>query len=121
MSSLTPEAYAVIEGRPSDPLCKVQGLPDEKTELTRRERIRSEHMYWTGYNSSDARCSSMRRNNGGAGDRRIIRLIQKWLKAGVLEDGIVSASDRGTGKGSVISPLLANIYLHYVLDLSARW
>src|SRR3989454_1961587 len=56
------------------------------------------------------------------GDRRIIRLIQKWLKAGVLEDGIVSASDRGTGQGSVISPLLANIYLHYVLDLwAARW
>ena len=56
------------------------------------------------------------------GDRRIIRLIQKWLKAGVLEDGIVSASDRGTGQGSVISPLLANIYLHYVLDLWAeRW
>src|SRR3981189_1528314 len=56
------------------------------------------------------------------GDRRIIRLIQKWLKAGVLEDGIVSASDRGTGQGSVISPLLANIYLHYVFDLWAqRW
>jgi group II intron reverse transcriptase/maturase len=56
------------------------------------------------------------------GDRRIIRLIQKWLKAGVLEDGIVSASDRGTGQGSVISPLLANVYLHYVLDLwAARW
>ena len=53
------------------------------------------------------------------GDRRIIRLIQKWLKAGVLEDGIVSASDRGTGQGSVISPLLANVYLHYVLDLWA--
>jgi hypothetical protein len=67
MSSLTPEAYAVIEGRPADPLWKVQGLPDEKTELTRRERIRSEHMYWTGCNSSDARCNSMRRNNGGAG------------------------------------------------------
>jgi hypothetical protein len=67
MSSLTPEAYAVIEGRPSDPLCKVQGLPDEKTELTRRERIRSEDMYWTGCNSSDAHCNSMRRNNGGAG------------------------------------------------------
>ena len=45
------------------------------------------------------------------GDRRIIRLIQKWLKAGVLEDGVVSVSDRGTGQGSVISPLLANIYL----------
>ena len=50
------------------------------------------------------------------GDRRIIRLIQKWLKAGVLEDGVVSVSDRGTGQGSVISPLLANIYLHYALD-----
>jgi RNA-directed DNA polymerase len=56
------------------------------------------------------------------GDRRIIRLIQKWLKAGILEDGVVSVSDRGTGQGSVISPLLANIYLHYTLDLWAvRW
>ena len=56
------------------------------------------------------------------GDRRIIRLIQKWLKAGVMEDGIVSVSERGTGQGAVISPLLANIYLHYVLDLWAeRW
>ncbi|MBV9061964.1 MAG: group II intron reverse transcriptase/maturase [Alphaproteobacteria bacterium] len=54
------------------------------------------------------------------GDRRIIRLIQKWLKAGVLEDGVVSVSDRGTGQGSVISPLLANIYLHYALDLWAE-
>src|SRR5499427_1350012 len=51
------------------------------------------------------------------GDRRIIRLIRKWLKAGVLEDGVVSVSDKGTGQGSVISPLLANIYLHYTLDL----
>ena len=56
------------------------------------------------------------------GDRRITRLIQKWLKAGILEDGVVSGSDRGTGQGSVISPLLANIYLHYALDLwAARW
>jgi RNA-directed DNA polymerase len=56
------------------------------------------------------------------GDRRIIRLIQKWLKAGVLEEGVVTVSDRGTGQGSVISPLLANIYLHYALDLWAeRW
>src|SRR5215467_820085 len=53
------------------------------------------------------------------GDRRIIRLIQKWLKAGVMEDGVVRASEKGTGQGSVISPLLANIYLHYVLDLWA--
>ena len=56
------------------------------------------------------------------GDRRIIRLIQKWLTAGVLEDGIVTVGDRGTGQGTVISPLLANIYLHYALDLWAvRW
>src|SRR3981081_2196977 len=56
------------------------------------------------------------------GDPRIIRLIRKWLKAGVLEDGVVTTSDRGTGQGSVISPLLANIYLHYVFDLwAARW
>jgi group II intron reverse transcriptase/maturase len=56
------------------------------------------------------------------GDPRIIRLIRKWLTAGVLEDGIVQVSDRGAGQGSVISPLLANIYLHYVFDLWAeRW
>ena len=52
-------------------------------------------------------------------DPRIIRLIQKWLKAGVLEDGIVNVSATGTGQGSVISPLLANVYLHYAFDLWA--
>jgi group II intron reverse transcriptase/maturase len=58
----------------------------------------------------------------GIGDPRIIRLIQKWLKAGVQEDGVVTVSDKGTGQGSVISPLLANVYLHYVFDLWAdRW
>ncbi|MGH8256392.1 MAG: group II intron reverse transcriptase/maturase, partial [Steroidobacteraceae bacterium] len=56
------------------------------------------------------------------GDKRIIRLIQKWLRAGILEDGIVTVDDRGTGQGLVISPLLANIYLHYCFDLwAARW
>ena len=56
------------------------------------------------------------------GDKRIIRLIRKWLKAGVLEDGIVSISEKGTAQGAVISPLLANIYLHYAFDLWAeRW
>ena len=56
------------------------------------------------------------------GDPRIIRLIRKWLKAGVLEDGVVTVSDKGTGQGSVISPLLANVYLHYVFDLWVeRW
>ena len=56
------------------------------------------------------------------GDKRIIRLVQKWLRAGVLEDGIVTIEETGTGQGSVISPLLANVYLHYVFDLWAeRW
>jgi RNA-directed DNA polymerase len=56
------------------------------------------------------------------GDPRVLRLIRKWLRAGILEDGIVTISEKGTGQGSVISPLLANIYLHYVLDLWAeRW
>jgi hypothetical protein len=49
------------------------------------------------------------------GDRRIVRLIRKWLRAGILEDGTVTVNETGTGQGSVISPLLANIYLHYVL------
>jgi len=50
-------------------------------------------------------------------DRRLIRLIRKWLKAGVLEDGRVKRSEEGTPQGGVISPLLANIYLHFVQDL----
>jgi len=55
-------------------------------------------------------------------DPRILRLIQKWLTAGVLEDGVVTVGEKGTGQGTVISPLLANIYLHYSLDLWAeRW
>jgi RNA-directed DNA polymerase len=54
------------------------------------------------------------------GDPRVIRLIRKWLKAGVLEDGVVNVSERGTAQGAVISPLLANIYLHYALDLWAQ-
>src|ERR1700741_44338 len=56
------------------------------------------------------------------GDRRIIRLITKWLKAGVLEDGRLVVTEEGTPQGAVISPLLANIYLHYVYDLwTHRW
>jgi group II intron reverse transcriptase/maturase len=54
------------------------------------------------------------------GDRRILRLIQKWLKAGILEDGEVTVSETGTPQGAVISPLLANVYLHYVIDLWAE-
>jgi group II intron reverse transcriptase/maturase len=51
------------------------------------------------------------------GDKRIVHLIQKWLKAGVLEDGKITRSELGTVQGGSISPLLANVYLHYVFDL----
>jgi len=50
-------------------------------------------------------------------DRRVVRLIQKWLRAGVSEDGRLSETKVGTPQGAVISPLLANVYLHYVFDL----
>jgi RNA-directed DNA polymerase len=50
-------------------------------------------------------------------DVRILRLIQKWLAAGVMENGQWAASGQGTPQGATISPLLANVYLHYVLDL----
>jgi group II intron reverse transcriptase/maturase len=51
------------------------------------------------------------------GDRRVLRLIAKWLKAGVMEEGELTEGTVGTPQGAVISPLLANIYLHYVYDL----
>ncbi len=55
-------------------------------------------------------------------DRRVVRLIQKWLNAGVLEDGKRMRSEVGTVQGGSISPLLANVYLHYVFDLWVqRW
>jgi group II intron reverse transcriptase/maturase len=55
-------------------------------------------------------------------DRRVVRLIQKWLNAGVLEDGKRTRNEAGTVQGGSISPLLANLYLHYVFDLWAqRW
>jgi group II intron reverse transcriptase/maturase len=50
-------------------------------------------------------------------DNRILRLIQKWLKAGVMEEGQWERTETGTPQGAVISPLLANVYLHYVFDL----
>ena len=54
------------------------------------------------------------------GDRRLLRLIGKWLKAGILEEGLLTVPEQGTPQGSVISPLLSNVYLHYVLDLWAE-
>jgi RNA-directed DNA polymerase len=54
------------------------------------------------------------------GDERILRLVRKWLKAGVLDEGVWSVSETGTPQGAVASPLLANVYLHYVFDLWAK-
>jgi RNA-directed DNA polymerase len=54
-------------------------------------------------------------------DERILRLVMKWLNAGVIEDGQWSDSGEGTPQGGSLSPLLANVYLHYVLDLWADW
>jgi group II intron reverse transcriptase/maturase len=51
------------------------------------------------------------------GDKRMVRLLMKWVNAGVLEDGQLHAAQAGTPQGGIISPLLANVYLHYVLDL----
>jgi RNA-directed DNA polymerase len=53
-------------------------------------------------------------------DARVLRLIQRWLKAGVIEGGAWSASEEGSPQGATISPLLANVYLHYVFDLWAQ-
>jgi group II intron reverse transcriptase/maturase len=50
-------------------------------------------------------------------DRRLVRLLMKWMHAGVMEDGKVYKVERGTPQGGIISPLLANVYLHYVVDL----
>ena len=54
-------------------------------------------------------------------DERVLRLVMKWLNAGVLEDGQWSDSGEGTPQGGSLSPMLANVYLHYVLDLWADW
>jgi len=54
-------------------------------------------------------------------DPRVVRLIQKWLRAGVVEDGRWFQTEEGSPQGSVISPILANLYLHHVLDLWANW
>src|SRR5207249_9900533 len=58
-----------------------------------------------------------RRSSDLVADRRVVRLIQKWLRAGVLEDGKRVRTEEGTPQGGSASPLLANVYLHYVFDL----
>jgi RNA-directed DNA polymerase len=55
------------------------------------------------------------------GDCRVLRLIGNWLKAGISEDGQVTEASVGTPQGSVISPMLSNVFLHYVFDLWIQW
>lgn len=54
-------------------------------------------------------------------DKRVLRLIDKWLAAGVVEGGEWTACEEGSPQGASVSPLLANVYLHYVLDLWVGW
>ncbi len=54
-------------------------------------------------------------------DKRVVRHIRKWLKAGVLEDGKYTVKEEGTPQGASVSPLMANVYLHYVFDLWIQW
>jgi RNA-directed DNA polymerase len=54
-------------------------------------------------------------------DKRVLRLVDKWLGAGVIEDGTWTQSEKGSPQGASVSPLLANVYLHYVFDLWADW
>src|SRR5262245_18476354 len=62
------------------------------------------------------------RGSSVSADKRILRLVAKWLKVGIIEDGRVTRSQVGAPQGAVISPILANVYLHYVNDLWVqRW
>lgn len=63
---------------------------------------------------------SLDRTFGVKGIQRILRLIEKWLKARVSEDGQWWETNQGTPQGAVVSPLIANVYLHYVFDLWAE-
>jgi hypothetical protein len=55
------------------------------------------------------------------GDKRVLRLIRKWLRPGIIEDCKWLKTKLGTPQGAVISPLLSNVYLHYVFDLWMKW
>src|SRR6266850_1957566 len=99
----------------------IDGMTWEAYEADLDRRIEELHarVKSGAYRALPSRRSYIPKEDGG---KRVIRLVQKWLRAGVLEDGIVTIEEKGTGQGSEISPLLANVYLHYVFDLWAeRW
>jgi hypothetical protein len=84
-------------------------VDDPQGTLAEADRLIARLMTAEGYPMSDF--------EHRVADRRILRLLQKWLKAGVSEDGQWSETKLGTPQGAVVSPLLANVYLHYVFDL----
>src|ERR1035438_5564141 len=61
--------------------------------------------------------TTARRLEQGARDKNLLRLIRRFLKAGVLDEGVFHATEQGTPQGNLLSPVLSNIYLHYVLDV----
>ena len=87
--------------------------PDPPTE-TRRPRGRSRHHVLLRYGQPRVDATFLRHR---IGDERVIRLVIRMLKSGIMENGVVQATEQGTPQGSILSPLLSNIYLHYVLDL----
>jgi RNA-directed DNA polymerase len=70
----------------------------------------------TSYFDSIVREQLMEMIERRIGDASILRLIRKWINTGVIDDGRLLVSETGTGQGQIISPLLANVYLHFVLD-----
>ena len=130
LCSQTPKVGAVCPNWARTALCGGREVTRVPTAIQGHSRLSSVRQCVTGYWTPTSDCSSTKSaSNGwfaswniGSAHRRYIRLIQKWRKVGILEEGVVTVSERGTGQGAVISPLLANVYLHYVLDLWAgRW
>ena len=100
------------------PGCSQHGCPDELGRTIQQKRINqvveADIRNFFGKVNHDWMLKFLRHR---IGDPRIIRLITRMLKGGILEDGLVKASEEGTPQGPILSPLLSNIYLHYVLDL----
>ena len=105
-----PEAGAQCVKRARWDLCG--GRP----EPTRRRAVPTATDFFTGLDQSWL----VRFLEHRIADKRVLRLIQKWLAAGVIEDGEWSKTETGTAQGASVSPLLSNVFLHYVFDLWAE-